>query len=141
MDKEPRQASVPEPVQVKSRPVLLTVLCLFSFVYFALLSFLFFIFVFYSGRIAVVRNLYIPEDKFTGSQLLFILVAGFLMHLAAFAGTFLIWFLRRAGFWLLALSCLVMALYQILQPHISLGTTGVYIILIPFFGLFFRRLH
>jgi len=141
MDKENSHANNPKTGPVTPRPVLLTVLCLFSFIFFSLLSLLFFIFVFYSGKIASVRNLYVPEDKYSANHLLILFSAGLLFHLTAFAGTFLLWHRRKAGYYLLAPSCLFIALYQLLQPHTTLGTAGVYIFLIILFGLFFRRLH
>ena len=126
---------------VKPRPVFLSMLCLFAFVYFALLTILFFTCLFYSGTITRVKNLYISDDIFSGKQLLFFFIAGFLLHGIAFAGSVLIWYRRKIGYYFLALSCLILATSQFFQPHIAIGTTGVYVVMIILFGLFFKRLY
>ena len=127
--------------QVKPRPVFLSVLCLFSFIYFALLSVLFFTCLFYSGTITRVRNLYVPDDVYTGARLLILFCAGFLLHGLAFAGSVFIWYSRKVGYFVLAPSCLIIATWQLFQPQISIGTTGVNIVLIVLFGFFFKRMH
>jgi hypothetical protein len=141
MDEENRNIQTLETGPGKARPVFLTMLCLFSFIYFALLSLLFLVSLFYSGRIAHVRSIYVHDDKYTGTQLLFLFFTAFLLHFVAFTGTFLIWFRRKTGFYCLASSCLIMAVYEFFQQHDAIGTMGVYIVLILFFGLYFRRLH
>ena len=130
-----------KPGPVISRPVFLTILCLFSFVFFGILSIILFLGVFWSGWITQVTNQYDPPENFTKNQILIYLLAGFLLHALSFAGTILIWKLKRSGYYLLGFSCLVMATIQTYQPEVSISTTGVYIILILLFGIFFRRLH
>ena len=130
-----------ETLQARRRPVLLSVLCIFSFVYLGLLSLLFFTCIFYSGTITRVRNLYIPDHIYSHNQLLILFCAFFLLYMVAFAGSLLIWFARKAGYYLLAPACFILATFQAFQPQIATGTTGVNIALILLLGLFFRRLH
>ena len=141
MNEEAGNVKTIETGLVKPRPVFLSMLCLFAFVYFALLTILFFTCIFYSGTITRVKNLYISDDVYTGKQFLFFFSAGFLLHGFAFAGSILIWYRRKIGYYFLALSCLIIATCQFFQPHIAIGTTGVYIVMIILFGLFFNRLH
>jgi len=140
MEEEAGIVSKQEPLKFKNRPVPLTLLCLFSFTWFALLSLLLIICVLYSGRIASVRNLYVPEDQYTGTQLLVFFLTGFLLHASALAGTLNIWFLRRAGLYVLAISVLILALSQLLL-NTAIWMAGVNIALILLFLCFFRKLQ
>ncbi|MEI7663383.1 MAG: hypothetical protein WCK34_14340 [Bacteroidota bacterium] len=130
-----------ETPQVKSRPVFLSIICMFSFIYFSLISALFFLTLFFSGTIVRVRHLYIPDDQNNPGTLLFLFLAGFLLHSAAFAGTVFIWHGKKAGYWLLVFPSLVAGLWQLFQPQTAIGTTAVYFILVLLFSLFFKRLH
>jgi hypothetical protein len=131
-----------EPVKapgIKSRPVILTMLCLFSFVYLFLMTALFLAGLFNSGWITQVTNQYIASADFTKTQTIFIFGAGFLLHGLGFAGVLLIWNLRKTGYYLFTVVCLIVALLQTLLPDISVTTTAVYIIMIILYGIFFTR--
>jgi len=142
MEKEEIQPLTPATVnQVKPRPVVLTILCLFSFVYFSALSFLFFMGSFWSGWVTQVTNQYSPPEMYSKNQILFTFLAGFTLHLTALTGTVLIWKLKRPGYYLTGLSCLIIAFYQSIQPQITVTTTVTYIFFLISFGLFYRRLH
>ena len=141
MNEEIKPVKIPNTGQEKFRPVLLSVLCFFSFVFFAVLSVLFFIGLFYSGWITSVSNQYIPHEAVSKSHIFIILLAGFLLHFMAFTGSVLIWNLHKTGYYILGFSCLIIAGYQTLQPQITVTTTAIYIVLLLLFGLFFRRLQ
>ena len=141
MNEEIRPIKIQESGQVKSRPVLLSVLCLFSFVFLGMLSIFFFTGMFFSGWITSVTNQYFPKEAIQQSHILIITGAGFLLHLLAIAGSIMIWNLKKTGFYMLGFSCIIITIYQTFRPQISLSTTALYIILILLFGLFFRRLH
>jgi hypothetical protein len=127
--------------QVKTRPVVLTILCLFSFVYFSVFSFLFFMGSFWSGWVTQVTNQYSPSEIYSKNQILFTFLAGFILHLTALTGIVLIWNLKRPGYYLTGLSCLIIAFYQSIQPQIAVTTTVTYIFFLISFGLFYKRLH
>jgi hypothetical protein len=126
---------------VKTRPVLMTVLCLFSFVFFAIMAVLFFAGIFWSDWITSVTNQYAPPGLYALSTIRLIFTGGFLLHALALSGSILLWNLRKEGYYLLALSCILIASFQLIQPQIAVTTTAVYILLLLMFGIFFRRLH
>jgi hypothetical protein len=126
---------------VKSRPVFLTILCLFSYIFFSVLTILFCLGIFWSEWVTRVINQYSHPEIYTKTQILILFFAGFLLHLLAFIGSVLIWNLRKTGYYLLGLSCLIVATLQSFQPQIAVTTTAVYILLLLLFGIFFRRLH
>ncbi len=140
MTEEIKPVKVGEKQVERSRPVLLSVLCLFSFIYFGLVAIIFLTSALWSGRIASVVNSYVPEDIFTHSQLLLVFLGGFLINSVTFAGVVLIWRLRRTGYYLLAAGGFSMAAFQLLIPRAALTTTGLYIAMVVLFGIFFRRL-
>jgi hypothetical protein len=127
--------------QEKTRPALLSMLCMGSFVYFFLMSLLLFAGLFYSGWITRVTNQYISPENYTKAHTLLIFGAGFFLHGLAFAGIILIWNLRRAGYYFLGLSCLIISTYQLINPSAAISSTAIYIILILLFGIFYNRMH
>ncbi len=130
-----------KPQPLLHRPAFLSVICIFSFVYFLLLFLFFLTALFFSGWIAEVTLSYLSEEELTKSQVIVLLLSASLLHGTALVGTLLIWKLKRWGYYLLGIPCLIMASYQLFQPQIAITTTGIYIFLIVLFGLFFRKLH
>ena len=126
---------------VKQRPVLLTALCLFSFIYFALISGFSFACILYSDTINRLRDLYLPGHLYSKSHLLVFFFSAFFLHIAAIIGTLLIWSGRKTGYYILLFSCSVIALCQIFQPQAAVVPTGTYFFLIVIFALFFWRLR
>ncbi|MEI6681454.1 MAG: hypothetical protein WCO44_02440 [Bacteroidota bacterium] len=141
MSHQPGNDSVPEPLREKGRPVILSLLVLFSMIYFALLAILFLLCLFYSGDILRVRALYNPGSGFAGSHLYIFFFMSSLLHLVAFAGATLVWKLRKTGYYLFTLSCLLLFTLHLFQPQVSPGSNLAYIILPVLIGLFFTRLH
>ena len=129
------------PGDSKSRPVVLSILCLFGFVYFTLLSLLFILAIFYSGWITEVTNKYMPAEAVTRSRVLLVFITGALLHAVAFAGLILIWNRRKMGYFLLGIPCFAIAAWHLFQSQISISSTLVYIIFIIVFGLYYRRLR
>ena len=134
--KETHEAS-----QAIPRPFLLTVLCLISLVYLALLSILFAAALFKSGWITSVMNQYVSGGGLTKTQTALVFGSGLFLHGLAFAGVILIWNLRKSGYYFLGISCLIIASYQLINPLTAITPTAIYIGLILLFGFFYRRLH
>lgn len=126
---------------VKTRGLLLSVLSLYAFVYFAVIAVIFLVSLIYSKHIASVVNIYVPEDAFTPSQIFLLFLTGFLLNVLAFIGVTLIWKMRRIGFWLLTLSSTLIIVFQLLMPRASLTSTLGYLLLVLLFALFYRRLR
>ncbi len=95
----------------------------------------------YSGHISTVVNTYVPEDAFTPSQIFLLFLTGFILNAVAFAGVVLVWNMRRMGYYMLSLSCILIAVFQLTTPRASLTSTLAYIVVVFLFGLFFRRLR
>lgn len=135
----------PEKVEVfkepKKRPLLLSVLSLCAFVYFAVIALIFLASLLYSGHISTVVNTYVPEDAFTPSQIFLMFLTGFTLNAVAFTGVVLIWKMRRLGYYMLSLACILISVFQLTTPRASLTSTLAYIAFIFLFGLFFRRLR
>ncbi len=123
------------------RPVLLSVLCVFSFVFYGLISLIFLFALFYSGWISEVRNKYLIEGTESKDIILLITAFGFVLHLISLIGSIIIWYRRKSGYLMLSISTLIMVLFQLLSDRISILTTAVYIILIILFGIYYRRFH
>ena len=122
------------------RPFLMTVLCLFSFVFFGLISVLFLIALLYSGSITDMVLRYAPVNSPARITVHFYILGGFLLHALSLAGTILIWKMRRLGYLLFGISSLIISAYQLFATQISPLTTAFYIGLILAFGFFLKKL-
>lgn len=126
-----------EPVK---RPFGLTLLSVFTIVFFGIFSLLFLVSLFYSGALTRVINQYLPEHPASRSQVFLLTLAGFLLHAAALTGIFLILKLKKTGYLIFGISTLIIGIYQLFQDKISFLTTSVYILFILLFGLFYKKL-
>jgi len=122
------------------RPFFLTVLCLFSFVFFGLISVLFLLALLYSGSITDMVLRYAPANSPARITILLYILGGFLLHTLSLAGNILIWKMRRLGYILFGISSLIIAVYQLSATQISPLTTAFYIGLIFAFGFFLKKL-
>lgn len=123
------------------RPFLLTLLCLFSFVFFGLISLLFFIALFWAGTIADMVLRYAPEHSVQRFTVFFYILGGLVLHLSSLTGIILIWNMRRTGYLIFGISSLIISGYQLFASQISMLTTAFYIVLIIIFGVFLKKLR
>lgn len=132
----------PEQQRIKmDRPLLLSVFCLFSVIYFSLVALMFLAGTIYSRFISEVVNLYVPEGFHHPWMVRLFFVTGFFLHVLGIVGTLMIRKLRKKGYYLLTAVCITIAVIQLFLPEIKVTTTAIYILLILFFGLFYRRLR
>jgi len=124
----------------RKNSLLLTLAGIVSLVYFGLLSILLLAGMIKSGWIAGVMNHYMAPHQYTGSGTMFFFGSGCILHLLAFAGTVLLLRGRKAGYYMLATACLVIASIQLFNPSTAVSSTALYIFFILIFGFFFRRL-
>jgi hypothetical protein len=122
------------------RPLLLTILCLFSFVFFGLISALFLLALFWSGSIADMVLRYAPEFSINRVTVFFYILGGLLLHSLSLTGTIFIWKMKRLGYLLFGTSSLIISIYQLFATQISPLTTAFYIALILAFGFFLKKL-
>jgi hypothetical protein len=130
---------IKEPIeQGRARPLLLSLFCIFSFVFFGTLTLLFLLSVFYSGWISDVIRQY-TQNSYLKSQVLIITLCGFLLHATAFLGALHMWKLKKSGYWLFSISILMIAVYQLFNHTIPVSYTLLYISMVLFSGFFYRK--
>lgn len=130
----------PSPVNGK-RPVLLTALCLFSFVFFGMISLLLVISLFYAGSFGSLLNTYLAGATLNTSGVFLIIASLFIIYAGAFTGILFMWRLRRRGFYLFTGAVLVLVVFQLFSNDFSFLSATILIILLLLFGIFFRKLH
>jgi hypothetical protein len=123
------------------RPVFLSVISIFAFVFYGVISLLFLFALFSSGWISEVRNKYLPDGTESKQMIILITAAGFLLHLTSLIGSINIWYRRKFGYLMLSISTLVIALFQLFSERISIFTTAVYLCFIVLFGIYYKRFH
>lgn len=124
----------------RPRPLLLTALSLFSFVYFGILTALLLLSVFYSGWITGLLNTYNPGAPKSGFTVTLGFALVFLLHALCLTGTVLIFRMKRTGYYIYGVSALVISCYQLFQPQIPVYSTAIPVALLILFGIFFKRL-
>lgn len=124
-----------------SRPVLLSVLCIFSWVFFGLLSIFFLAGTIKADWIARVTNQYLSSASYSAGEIRVLMVSGLVLHLIGIYGVAGIWNLKKSGYLVLSGSCLIISLYQLFNPSYTVITVLLYILLVIIFGLFIKRYH
>jgi cation transport ATPase len=125
------------------RPFFLTCICISAFVFYGLISFLLFILLFLSGWIARTdaTKVFLPDWVESKLVIILVIAVAFLLHLTSLIGAVNMWYRRKAGYLMLSISSLAIALFQLFTDRISLFTTSVYICFILLFGFYYRRFH
>ena len=136
---ETKQPETLETPPVVSRPVLLTAFCLFAFIFYGFLSLLFLITLLFSGKTLEMVMKYTPEQSQQKSFVLFIIIAGFLLHALAFFGVIQIWRLRKTGYIIFGISALLIATCQLFLHHIPIGMLALNIALLILLGVYFKK--
>ena len=123
------------------RPFFLTLLCVFAFAFFGLITLLAFISLFFSGTFRDLINYYVVGEPVTGTGVFSILLLLFILHGSAVAGVILMWRMKRWGYYLFGIPVLSISLYQLFQPEIPVVSTAIQITLVVLFGIFYKRFH
>ena len=121
------------------RPLFLSILCIFSWIYYGIIAVLFLLGMFYNGLVTETLNRYLPEEKQGGGQIFLVFFIGFFLHSVAFTGVVFLWKQRRPGYYLFGISSLVMAGFHLLRSDISWISTALYVCMVILFGIFFLR--
>ena len=128
-----------QPGKVK-RPLVLTALCLFSFVYSTIIALLAVTAIFYSGTLTRIVEQYASEGSFSISPVLIFIIL-FLLYAGVFTGTLLIWKMKKKGYYLFGISIIAVTIFQLMSPQVNVIATLADIGLLIFFGFFFRLLR
>jgi hypothetical protein len=126
---------------VRKRSVILTALCIFSFIYFGVTSLLLLVSLLYSGSFRDLINTYVTGDPVSFGGVFSVLLVMFLLTTAAFTGTLLMWRMRRLGYYLFGIPVLIISCYQLFQKDIPAFSTVILVVLLILFGIFFRKLR
>lgn len=122
------------------RPLFLTGICLFSFVYSGIMSVLMITAIFYSGTLTRIVEQYAEEGSFSDSPLLIFSILGSLFA-GVLTGTVFIWRMKKTGYYILGVSIIGITIFQLLSPQVNVIATFTDIGLLIFFGFFFRLLR
>lgn len=128
-------------IKPDERPLLLSLLCIFSWVLFGVLTLFFLAGIFQAGWIMKVTNQYLSSTVYTTSEIRIFMVSGLALHLIAVYGISQIWKLKKRGYFIFAGTCLIISLYQLFNPAYTVITVLIYILLTILFGLFIRKYH
>ena len=127
--------------EISGRPLWLSALCIFSWIYYGCLAALFILALFYTGSITELIVQYVPDKTWVSGEVVLLFLGGFMLHIVAFAGVIFMWKLRRTGYYLFTMATLLIAAFHLYRPDISWISTALYILLIVLFGIFLRRMN
>jgi len=123
-----------------SRPLVLTALCLFSFIYSGIIALLMITAIFYSGTLTRIVEKYASKGTFLVSPVLIFFSLAILFS-GVFTGTLLIWKMKKKGYYVFGVSIFAITIFQLLSPQVNVIATLADIGLLIFFGFFFRLLR
>ncbi|MFH1160719.1 MAG: hypothetical protein V1733_07210 [bacterium] len=124
---------------MRIRPLVLSALCIFSWIYFGLMALLFLTAALYNGWITEIVHQYLPESALSEGVTLGLFLTGFLLHATSFAGVIFLWKLRKIGYVLFSIPALLVVLVHLFRSDISWIVTALYILLVISFGIYYRR--
>ena len=131
----------PEVLPIRPRrPVVLTILCVFSFAYYATKASLMLLGVLNAGWIAGILRAYEADPGSSGPGPLLTFLGLFIMNSVLVLSTFYIWKMRRLGYLVFGSLVLVIAAFKLVT---NLGSTlgvAVDIVLLVLFGIFYRKM-
>ncbi|MFH1296740.1 MAG: hypothetical protein ABIJ04_05640 [Bacteroidota bacterium] len=135
-----KNAPAEEEKPTRKRPVLLSILCIFTWVYYGIMVSFFLIALSYSGWITEIIHQYIPDKNWSNAQVFLLFLVMFVLHATAFTGVILQWKGHRVGYYLFSAPTILITIFHLFRPEISWLSTAVYAILVLLFGLFFRQI-
>ena len=122
------------------RPFFLSILCVATFVYSAFFTLLFLLGLIYNNRLTAILNDFLQEKSFSRMSILLLSFSGVLLFSLSFLGTYFIWKLKRRGLYIYTVSTVIIIIGPYFIGLISHINTIIFLLLIIFFGLFFRRM-
>lgn len=129
----------PVPVAIQHRrPLLLSVVCIFSFVFYGLLAVLFGLALINSGLIRTAILEYTP-DRYSSAGIVAFMAGGLVLHLAAFTGLIGVWRMRKWGLVVSGGAALLIASLSLVIPDGALWPVVVNILLLLLTGVFVRK--
>ena len=123
------------------RPFFLSILCIAIFSYSTLFILIFLTGILYNKWITKVLNDFLAVGEVRHSFILILSFAGILLYSMSFLGAFLIWKLRRKGFYIYSVSSVLIICLPYFFHFGSLISTIVLLLLIALILLHFRKLN
>jgi hypothetical protein len=128
--------------QIETRkPWILSLLCIVFFVHSAFLALLFLSGVFYNSWLTEVINNYVEGKTFGNSQILIFCLIWFLLYGVSFIGTWYLWQMKKKGLYILSISVLSILVYTYFIGAGSLFNSVIYVVLLLFPALYYRKLN
>ncbi|MCB0805977.1 MAG: hypothetical protein KDC05_09285 [Bacteroidales bacterium] len=121
-----------------ARPFFLSILCVALFVYAAFMTLLFVLSLVYNQWLREVVTDYFNTPGSSGQRILLIGLFGLVMHIVLLSGSWLMWRLKRLGYFL----TLAVFILLIIMPFIfgvgSWFSTLIYVLAILLFSVYYR---
>lgn len=126
--------------KIIQRPFFLSILCVIVFVYSTLFILLFLSGGIFNNWITTVLNDFLNDDLYEKQFILTLSVSGLVLYSLSFISALLIWRLKRIGFYLYSLSSLALIIIPFFFNLGSWISSGILILMILSFAIYFRKL-
>ena len=124
---------------VIKRPYLLSVLCVALFVYSATITLIFGIALLYNSWITNVVTDYYSGFEYTTRNIVYLGIAGLIIHIFLLVSAVMLWQLKRLGYFLLIITLAALIFLPFLSGFGSWLSAIVYIIIIGLFSIYYRH--
>ena len=123
------------------RPWILSILCIVFFVHSTVLIFLFLLGTIYNTWLTEVINNFVESNSYGKAQVFMISIAGFVLYGFFFTGTFYLWKMKKKGLIILVTSVFLILIFTFFIGAASMINSIIYIVLLLFLALFYRKLN
>lgn len=123
------------------RPFFLSILCVAIFSYSTLFILLFLTGIVFNSWITNVLNDFLPEGKVQRNSIYMLSISGIALYGLSFYGAFLIWKLKRNGFFVFFISSFLMVFLPYLFHFGNIISAIVLLLLVLLILIYFRKLH
>lgn len=130
---------IPVKSKSKTRPFILSVLCIALFVYSVTLSLIFLFSMVFNKWISNTLAIYFPERQIESGNIFFLSLVGFVLAGSSFIGTYLIWRLRRAGLYIFSIMSLLLLAFPFLFGFGNLYSLLIIGFMIVLLFAFYKR--
>ncbi len=120
------------------RPVTLTVLCLFTFTWSAVMVLLLTAALMHTRLISDALNEYAAGPQYSSGYLHALILPGILLHTSILTGAVMIWYGKKRGYPILILPALFLATAPAFTGGTGMVLPVIYILMILLFGIHYR---
>lgn len=124
-----------------TRPFFFSVICFSIFIYSGFLSLLFLLALINNNWVTQILIEYFPEKSISSTSVFLLSSAFLVLNILSFSGTYLLWKMRRTGFFIFLFATLVIIALPFILGYGNLISSAILLIVVLLIAIYYNRLH